>query len=471
MLVLRARGLVASAGARAWASRPLSTSPAAKEVAATPAAPASARPASRSDDVAPGGEAMDEATRSAIAFDYAKGLPWVSDLGSAWFSGAEAFPRPLPMFRLLDPEAGGEVCEGATEADALLAADEGLCRSMYEVMVRLQALDDVFYHAQRQGRMSFYMQAAGEEAATVCSAAGLEVDDEVFGQYREQGCLLWRGFPLQKMADQCIGNADSADKGRTMPVHYGSRDLNFHTISSPLATQIPHATGAALAVKLGREDRVVAVYFGEGAASEGDFHPALNFAATLEVPALFIVRNNGYAISTPADEQFVGDGIAPRALAYGMDAIRVDGNDALATVAAVRDARDRVRASKRPALVELVTYRLSHHSTSDDASKYRGADELKALEVRARHPVTRLAKWMEARGWWDDDDEAQARADARADVRAALDAAETKPKSPVSTLFDDVYDELTPELEKQKAALEAYLAKKRAADAAAAAAR
>ena len=165
-------------------------------------------------------------------------------------------------------------------------------------MVRLQALDDVFYHAQRQGRMSFYMQAAGEEAATVCSAAGLEARDEIFGQYREQGALMWRGFPLQTMADQCVGNVDSPDKGRIMPVHYGSAALNFHTISSPLATQIPHATGAAYSLKMsGDEDRCVVCYFGEGAASEGDFHPALNFAATLQVPVLFVVRNNGYASS------------------------------------------------------------------------------------------------------------------------------------------------------------------------------
>ena len=277
--------------------------------------------------------------------------------------------------------------------------------------------------------------------------------------YKRQ-CLLWRGFGLQAMADQCIGNVDSLDKGRVMPIHYGSKALRFQTISSPLATQIPHATGAALAVKLAKEDRIVACYFGEGAASEGDAHPALNFAATLRVPALFIVRNNGYAISTPSDEQFAGDGIAPRALALGMDAIRVDGNDALAVVAAVRDARARVRATGAPALVELMTYRLSHHSTSDDASKYRGADELKALSVRARHPVDRLRAYMAERGHWDDDDEASARADTRAEVRAALDAAEAKDKPHVDTLFDDVYDELTPELEKQKAALNAWMAAK-----------
>ncbi|KAH8051933.1 alpha-ketoacid dehydrogenase [Aureococcus anophagefferens] len=297
----------------------------------------------------PAGEDVDEALRSALAFDYAKGLPFVSDLDDAWFSGRAAFPRPLPMFRLLDPEVPGALAAGAgARGDA---ADEFLCRRACETMVTLQALDDVFYHAQRQGRMSFYMQAAGEEAATVCSAAGLEPDDEVFGQYREQGCLLWRGFGLQAMADQCIGNVDSLDKGRVMPIHYGSKALRFQTISSS-RRRSRDATGA-LAVKLAKEDRVVACYFGEGAASEGDAHPALNFAATLRRASCSSSRNNGSAISTPSGEQFAGDGIAPRALALGMDAIRVDGNDALATVAAVRDASAPV--SDRRALVELMT--------------------------------------------------------------------------------------------------------------------
>lgn len=399
-----------------------------------------------------------EAERAAIAFDYTGGMPVVTDLSAAWFRGDEAVPKPLPMFRLLDPEVPGALCDGASPATAAAAADEGLNRKMYETMVRLQALDDVFYHAQRQGRMSFYMQAAGEEVATVSSAAGLDDWDVIFGQYREQGALMWRGFPLQKMADQCVGNEDSSDKGRVMPVHYGSAEHHFHTISSPLATQIPHATGAGYAIKIAKEERCAVCYFGEGAASEGDFHPALNFAATLNSPVLFICRNNGYAISTPSREQFIGDGIGARALALGIDTIRVDGNDALATVSAVRDARKRVVENCKPAFVELMTYRLSHHSTSDDASKYRSADELDALAVRARHPVTRLNAWMTENGWWDDDQEAQLRGDARAAVLHALTTAETKGKPHHHTLFDDVYEELTPALIQQKQELDDHLA-------------
>jgi 2-oxoisovalerate dehydrogenase E1 component alpha subunit len=155
-----------------------------------------------------------------------------------------------------------------------------------------------------------------------------------------------------------------------------------------LATQIPHAVGAALALRSAEgsdESRVAVTYFGDGAASEGDFFCALNFAAALEAPALFLCRNNGWAISTPASEQYAGDGVASRACALGVDALRVDGNDALAVRAGVFEMRRRVALNQRPALVELMTYRLSHHSTSDDATQYRRAEEQR--EARLQGPI------------------------------------------------------------------------------------
>jgi len=151
----------------------------------------------------------------------------------------------------------------------------------------------------------------------VGSAAALSNEDMVFAQYREHGVLLWRGFSIQEAVDQCFSNIGDKGKGRQMPIHYGSRRLNFQTISSPLGTQIPQAAGAAYAFKMQRKDAVAVCYFGEGAASEGDFHAAFNFSATLDVPVLFFCRNNGYAISTPSSEQYRGDGIASRATGYG----------------------------------------------------------------------------------------------------------------------------------------------------------
>src|SRR5262249_18292371 len=155
-------------------------------------------------------------------------------------------------------------------------------------------------------------------ATHIGSASALHSDDMVYAQYREAGVLMWRGFTLDDFAHQCFSTTHDAGKGRQMPVHYGSRKLNFQTISSPLCTQLPQAAGAAYALKREGSRNCVICYFGEGAASEGDFHVALNMAATLGCPVIFFCRNNGYAISTPSREQYRGDGIAARGIAYGI---------------------------------------------------------------------------------------------------------------------------------------------------------
>jgi 2-oxoisovalerate dehydrogenase E1 component alpha subunit len=196
-------------------------------------------------------------------------------------------------------------------------------------MCTLNIMDLIMYEAQRQGRISFYMTSYGEEGSIVASAAALTNDDVFFGQYREAGVLLWRGFTLDEFMNQMYSNEADYGKGRQMPVHYGSKKLNFQTISSPLGTQIPQAVGSAYALKRQGAKAVAVCFFGDGAASEGDFHAALNMAATTESPVIFICRNNGYAISTPTSEQYRGDGIASRGHGYGIDTIRVDGNDAL----------------------------------------------------------------------------------------------------------------------------------------------
>ena len=193
--------------------------------------------------------------------------------------------------------------------------------------------------------------SAGEEGIAVGSASALSAEDVVFAQYRETGVFKQRGFKLVDFMNQLFATHKDPGRGRNMPVHYGNKDLNHvrmmafaqqstnwiqHTISSTLATQIPHATGAAYALKLQRmqdpalSPRIAVCYFGEGAASEGDFHAALNIAATRSCPIVFVCRNNGYAISTPALEQYKGDGIASRGVGYGIDTIRVDGNDIFA---------------------------------------------------------------------------------------------------------------------------------------------
>ncbi|CAL5223012.1 g5463 [Coccomyxa viridis] len=360
------------------------------------------------------------------------------------FEGGPFTQRPpLSCYRTLDSKG-----HSIPEAQVLHPVDKELALRMYTSMVKLQTMDVIFYEAQRQGRFSFFMTSNGEEATAIGSAAALLAEDHVFSQYREHGVLLYRGFSFLDMANQCFGNVRGHGKGRQMPIHYGSKALNFQTVSAPLATQMPHAVGAAYALKMQGQKAVVAVYFGEGAASEGDFHAALNFAATLSAPVLFICRNNGWAISTPATEQYRGDGIAGRGPSYGIPSIRVDGGDAQAVYNATLEAREIALEHSSPVLIEAMSYRSGHHSTSDDSSRYRTAEEMQ--EWRARDPVTRFQAFLDEAGWWDSEKEKSLRVAVRKEVVEALTAAQKVGKPPLSDLFTDVYKEMPWHLAEQQ---------------------
>jgi len=285
----------------------------------------------------------------------------------------------------------------------------------------------------------------------VGSASALNPADVVFCQYREAGVFMQRGFTLDQFMNQLFANAKDAGRGRNMPIHYGSRELNIHTISSTLATQIPHAAGAAYALKLQNtqrpdvDPRVAVVYFGEGAASEGDFHAALNIAATRQVPCIFICRNNGYAISTPTSDQYRGDGIASRGAGYGIDTLRVDGNDIFAVIRATKEARRiALENGGKPVLIEMMAYRVGHHSTSDDSYAYRQKVEVEDWK-RRDNPITRLRKWLEVRNLWNEDKEREIRSKLRKDVLAAFDKAEKVKKPAIKHAFDDVWENITQE--------------------------
>ncbi|HAY17302.1 MAG TPA: 3-methyl-2-oxobutanoate dehydrogenase, partial [Halomonas sp.] len=275
----------------------------------------------------------------------------------------------IETFSLLNPD--GELYPGGEEP----ALTRDHARRLYQAMLATRILDERMMAAQRQGRLSFYMQCTGEEAAVVGAAAALDDADMIMAQYREQGALMYRGFSIDEFMNQLFGNELDYGKGRQMPIHYGSRKLHYMTISSPLATQIPQATGYAYGQKLAGEGHCTLTFFGEGAASEGDFHAALNMASVHQVPVIFFCRNNGYAISTPSTEQFAADGIAPRAFGYHMHVIRVDGNDALAVYEATRQARKIAVEQNQPVLIEAMSYRLAAHSSSDDPSGYRAKSE------------------------------------------------------------------------------------------------
>jgi 2-oxoisovalerate dehydrogenase E1 component alpha subunit len=325
-------------------------------------------------------------------------------------------------------------------------------------MIRLKEMDHILLNAQRQGRISFYMTCRGEEAIHMGSASALDLQDPVFAQYREQGILMWRGFTLEQFTNQCFSNDQDLGKGRQMPVHYGSRALNYQTVSSPLGTQLPQAVGAAYRLKLAGRPNVAVCYFGDGCASTTDFHSALNFAATLEAPVLFVCRNNGYAISTPTRDQYRGDGIVCRAPGYGMAAIRVDGNDVFAVHAAVREARRYALERSAPVLVEAMTYRLGHHSTSDDSTRYRNVAQV--ADVANRHdPIARLGQFLERYDWLGQEEEASMHDEERVAVLKAIEQAERRPPPPLDALFEDVYHDMPRSLAEQQTQLREHVAK------------
>ena len=337
----------------------------------------------------------------------------------------------IPKLQILNQD--GSLIEGANEPE--LSRDHA--RKIYSDMLYIRLFDERMLSAQRQGRLSFYLTCIGEEASVAGTIAAFDAQDMVMAQYREQVALRYRGFSTAQFMNQLFSNIDDLGKGRQMPVHYGCRELNMMTISSPLATQIPQATGYAYGQKLKDRDACTVCYFGEGAASEGDFHAGLNMAAVLHCPVVFVVRNNGYAISTPASQQFATDGIAPRGLGYGIKTIRVDGNDILAVYAAATEARKIAIEEQRPVLIETISYRLGAHSTSDDPSGYRSSKE----EDKWRHldPIKRMKSWLIARSWWDDETDEALQDSYRSEILTELKLAEKRDKPPLSCLVTDVY--------------------------------
>ena len=231
----------------------------------------------------------------------------------------------------------------------------------------------------------------------------------------------------------------------------------MQSVTSPLGTKILHAAGAGYAFKLDKQDRVGVVYFGEGAASEGDFAVALNFAATLQSQTLFLCRNNGYAISTPTRDQYRGDGIAPRALAYGMKAIRVDGNDVVAVHNATRAAREQIVNGGGPVLIELMTYRRGHHSTSDDSSRYRIPGELEEWAKTGKEPISRFGSLLISKGYISEDYEAKLRDELKKDLMDCIKRSEVKPKASIEHIFTDVYSEMPWHLREQLKGLQDHL--------------
>jgi len=355
----------------------------------------------------------------------------------------------IPTFKLLKQD--GTLYKGAVEPEI----DKDFAIKVYQDLVFTRVLDERMVNAQRQGRIPFYLASLGEEATSIGAVAALTADDMIFAQYREQGALRHRGFSAEEFMDQCFSNERDLGKGRQMPIHYGSKALNYMTISSPLATQIPQAAGYSYGQKLQGNDTCTICFFGEGAASEGDFHAGLNMAAVLNCPALFLCRNNGYAISTPSAEQFKGDGVASRGIGYGIHTNRVDGNDLLAVFAATKVAREYALENKAPVLIEAMSYRLGAHSTSDDPTGYRSKEE--EAKWAKLDPILRFKHWLTHKGWWDDTQEKALYSEYREEILMQMKAAEKRPVPALEYLITDVYDVPPRHLEQQLSELKEHI--------------
>ncbi len=321
--------------------------------------------------------------------------------------------------------------------DPKLSSDEIL--RLYRFMVLERTLDNRMLSLQRQGRIGFYGPSLGQEAAIVGAAFAMNPEDWIFPQYREPGAALVRGMPLAELVAQFFGNALDPIHGRQMPCHYVYRAGNFMSISSVVGSQIPLAVGAAWAAKIRKDPIACLVYFGDGGTSTADFHVGLNFAGVFKAPVVFLCNNNQWAISLPLRKQTASATLAQKAAAYGFEGVRVDGMDALAVVAAVREAQHRARAGEGPTLVEAVTYRLGPHSSSDDPTRYR--DEKEVEVWRRRDPNEILRNHLVARGIWDGEADQRLLQELDDAITEAVHAVERAPPPPIDALFSDVYEE------------------------------
>lgn len=329
--------------------------------------------------------------------------------------------------------------DGSVDARRDPKLSTAAARHLYETMVRTRVLDERMTMLQRQGRIGFHIGSMGEEATIVGSAAGLDAGDFIFPCYREIGAALYRGFSLETYMHNMFGTAGDTVKGRQMPDHYSAREIGFGSVSSPVGTQIPQAVGYAWAARHKGEKSVALVYFGEGATSEGDFHVGLNFAGVMKAPVIFLCRNNHWAISVPVARQTRSENIAVKAEAYGIRGVQVDGNDALAVVAATREAAERGRHGEGATLIECLTYRVGAHSTSDDPRVYRADEEV--VPWRAQDGIDRMRRYLERRGIWKPSDEETVRTKADDAVKAAIKTAEATAEPDLETIFEGVFAE------------------------------
>lgn len=310
---------------------------------------------------------------------------------------------------------------------------------MYRMMVRARAFDTKAVNLQRTGKLGTYPSCLGHEAIHVGVAAAMRPDDVLFTVYREVGTKFWRGVDMLDILLYWGGDERGTLYTRT------PQDFPFCV---PIASQMPHAAGAALALQIRKEPRAVLAYIGDGGTSQGAFYEALNMAGAKSLPLVCMIVNNGWAISVPVSAQTAAQTLAQKAIAAGIPAQQIDGNDALVVRETVDAALERARSGGGPSVIEAMTYRLSDHTTSDDATRYRSAEEVES--ARRLEPIGRLRALLETRGLWNDASEEALKRECTEQIDAAVKQYLATPKQSSDAMFDYLYAELPPAVRAQR---------------------
>ncbi|MFD2673448.1 pyruvate dehydrogenase (acetyl-transferring) E1 component subunit alpha [Marinicrinis sediminis] len=346
----------------------------------------------------------------------------------------EVFTEEVKPLSILSPS--GEV----VNPDFMPELTDDQLKELLRRMVYTRVWDQRAVSLQRQGRLGFYAPVSGQEASMVGSEFALEKEDFVCPGYRDMPQIVWHGLPMYQAFLYSRGH----QHGGEIPA-----DVNVLMPQIIIGAQIVQSAGVAMGLKKQGKKNVVITYTGDGGTSQGDFYEGMNFAGAFELPAIFMVQNNGYAISTPFAKQTAAKSIAHKAAAAGIRGVQVDGMDALAVVKAVQDARKHALEGT-PTLIEAITYRFGPHSMSgDDPTKYRTKEE--EQEWSEKDPLVRIRKYAESKGLWSEEEENQVIETAKKDVAEQIKKAETVDKMTIPGLIDSMFETTPAHLEEQKA--------------------
>lgn len=331
--------------------------------------------------------------------------------------------------------------ENGTPTGALpdFAADHGQLLKMYKVMTLCRMFDAKAMNLQRTGKLGTYAPCTGHEATHVGVGAAMRKEDVLFPVYREYGTQVWRGVTLAEIFVYWAGDERGSDFA-------GPREDFPWCV--PIGSQMPQAAGVAMAFHIRKQARCAVAFIGDGGTSQGAFYEAMNLAGAHALPIVFVIVNNGWAISLPVKQQTGAATLAQKGIAAGIPGLQVDGNDVIGVRDVTTAALARARAGEGPTVIEALTYRLSDHTTADDATRYRPAEQLAA--AWKKEPLLRLRRYLETLGAWDDAREQALRADCAAQVDAAVQIYQSTPKPSTDAMFDHLFARLPAHLAEQR---------------------